>query len=136
MFLEDIQLPEEVANFFHSRSFHPEDLENLKGILKRSQDQQQQHQPASGKGQPVDRRTGATMSLEMLQSQLSPNSSYGERERHNLLTFDNVRRFIGSPLLANTYGDASRPVGTPLNRDRKIGTFFTHRSNLTLMKKF
>ena len=44
VFLEDVQLPDEVAKFFHSKSFHPEDLENLKGILKRSQDHHsQQH---------------------------------------------------------------------------------------------
>ena len=133
VFLEDIQLPDEVAKFFHSKSFHPEDLENLKGILKRSQEQPQQHpqhqilhQQAQERSQHFERRIGSTIPQDILQSQTSPNGSYRDREgQENLVAkFENLRRFIGSPLLSNAYSDITSPVGSPLIRSRKIGKPF------------
>lgn len=126
-----MQLPDEVARFFHSKSFHPEDLENLKGILKRSHDQHVQSPRTSHeKLHQLERRPVSALPVETLQSRvLSSGDCRNVETQRNLLTsFDNVRQFIGSPLLSKSHGTDKRPTGIHVNRDRKIGTvtFFSY----------
>ena len=120
-----MQLPDEVARFFHSKSFHPEDLENLKGILKRSHDQHVQSPRTSHeKLHQLERRPVSALPVETLQSRVlsSGDCRNVETQRNLLASFDNVRQFIGSPLLSKSHGTDKRPTGIHVNRDRKIGT--------------
>ena len=144
VFLEDVQLPDEVAQFFHSKSFHPEDLENLRGILKRSQD----HclpQPQSSSF--LDERSMARSGNMSSQSDLphrviSPNDDNSEKlqrhpplpepneqhcrytEAHRSLfsTFEDMKQYFASYALMNRHSIGGRYNEGQLGRGRKTGT--------------
>ena len=150
VFLEDVQLPEEVAKFFHSKSFHPEDLENLRGILKRSQDhctsQQQTPSlledrwlPQSGTFSHIPHRSASptATSPDGLQSP-PPSEPRRYTEAHSSLysMFEDMRRCFASYPLMNTPSTSNTLVGGQLDRGRKTGIANTYRIILYELKNF
>lgn len=158
VFLEDIQLPDEVAKFFHSKSFHPEDLENLKGILRRSQDHQrsmladrfgQAGPPLTSDSKPTQRLRGEMMSenQESLSRQhalpegLFPFERQTDTDalRRLFTSFEDMRQYFrSSHFLTSTYESAGRPTGVhAVKRGRKIGTYNLyirqHKNRTTLI---
>ena len=145
VFLEDVQLPDEVAKFFQSKSFHPEDLENLRGILKRSQDHcLPQRKTSSFFDDRCPSQSGNMSSQSDLPHcdispsgnnpdslQLQPPLSeaneqrcrYTEAHRSLYSTFEDMKQYFASYALMNTHSRSDRHNEGQLGRGRKTGTF-------------